>query len=539
MDIFLIISILIAVAILAVVSFYLLVHFQHPDDKNDAYFPKFVVLTGFVLAGCTVLLLPLDVANNDGYAGCDGYNTKVCGGLNMNLLWQIMYMITLVYLVFFIPFSVFFYEADDGTLMGGPRKSRAFAASIWQIAVIVIVGLVLAICYYFLSYTSIPVTEYIVPTINGGAIYETENYSQNNYSFEVDMLENLNANDIVVSDEIINDPNGDGIISIQVNIPTFCIAFMSFIGWFFFAFFGGVGLASFPMDGILAYVNRPRHMDAVEYAEAQLSLRNRTNELVNVGELLKIERAQRESSYSSGGGGWCGGKSDRKSNKIDRKTLNQFKQSIFLLEKDVADFSSATQSKEQYSVFIPYFQLFGGILSSILSILWIIQVCIYVLPTIPVHPFLNDYFKWFDLWFPLFGVISVAVFSLYLLGAAVNGCFKCGLRFFFFTLYPMKLHRTYMSSFLFNIALVLLCSVPAVQFSVLAFAEYAQYTDVLQMFGVQVKYLEFFSIFFEKKIFDYVLLAMACLTTMYLICKPRESPYSALELRDRLKSRND
>ncbi len=43
--------------------------YQHPDDKNDAYVPKLVVLFGFVLSGATVLLLPLDVANNEGYAG--------------------------------------------------------------------------------------------------------------------------------------------------------------------------------------------------------------------------------------------------------------------------------------------------------------------------------------------------------------------------------------------------------------------------------------------------------------------------------------
>ena len=43
--------------------------YQHPDDKNDAYIPKLVVWFGFVLSGATVLLLPLDVANNEGYAG--------------------------------------------------------------------------------------------------------------------------------------------------------------------------------------------------------------------------------------------------------------------------------------------------------------------------------------------------------------------------------------------------------------------------------------------------------------------------------------
>jgi len=68
-DLFLIFTIVIAFAILTISGLYLVVKYQHPDDKNDAYFPKLVVLFGFVLAGATVLLLPLDVANNEGFAG--------------------------------------------------------------------------------------------------------------------------------------------------------------------------------------------------------------------------------------------------------------------------------------------------------------------------------------------------------------------------------------------------------------------------------------------------------------------------------------
>ena len=68
-DIFLIVSMVVAFFILLVVGFYFLVYYQHPDDHNDAYFPKGVVILGFVLAGATVLLLPLDVANREGYPG--------------------------------------------------------------------------------------------------------------------------------------------------------------------------------------------------------------------------------------------------------------------------------------------------------------------------------------------------------------------------------------------------------------------------------------------------------------------------------------
>jgi LMBR1 domain-containing protein 1 len=68
-DIFLIVSTVVTFFILAVVALYLLVYYQHPDDHNEAYVPKGVVLGGIVLAGATALLLPLDVANNEGYAG--------------------------------------------------------------------------------------------------------------------------------------------------------------------------------------------------------------------------------------------------------------------------------------------------------------------------------------------------------------------------------------------------------------------------------------------------------------------------------------
>jgi LMBR1 domain-containing protein 1 len=68
-DIFLIVSLTVVFFILLVVAVYLLVYYQHPDDHNEAYFPKFVVIIGIMLAGTTALLLPLDVANNDGYAG--------------------------------------------------------------------------------------------------------------------------------------------------------------------------------------------------------------------------------------------------------------------------------------------------------------------------------------------------------------------------------------------------------------------------------------------------------------------------------------
>jgi LMBR1 domain-containing protein 1 len=68
-DIFLIVVTVVIFLLLFVSSFYILVYYQHPDDRNDAYFPKVIVVLGFVMAGATVLGLPIDVVNNEGYAG--------------------------------------------------------------------------------------------------------------------------------------------------------------------------------------------------------------------------------------------------------------------------------------------------------------------------------------------------------------------------------------------------------------------------------------------------------------------------------------
>ena len=160
-----------------------------------------------------------------------------------------------------------------------------------------------------------------------------------------------------------------------------------------------------------------------------------------------------------------------------------------------------------------------------------------MVPNTPLAPFLNSYFEWFDSRFPLFGVLSVALFTLYLLFAAIKGCFKFGLRVACIQLHPMILGKTYMSSFMFNIGLVLLCALPVVQFATASFADYARFSTIRQLFGVQIENLVFFGFWWTQNIFVYIFLAMSVLSAMYLCCKPRDTPPSGVELRDRLQSR--
>lgn len=60
---FLIIVTIVVAALVVVSNLHILVHFQHPEDRNQAWFPKLVVIFGLSLAMLSVLMFPLDVAN--------------------------------------------------------------------------------------------------------------------------------------------------------------------------------------------------------------------------------------------------------------------------------------------------------------------------------------------------------------------------------------------------------------------------------------------------------------------------------------------
>ena len=469
----------------------------------------------------------------------------------MELFWNILYILVLVWLVLFIPFSTFYYEADDGTLMAGTsigskqkKTSRVWSAMKYQLGVIIIVALVLFISYAFLNKTKIPVREYKAPSLSSAVTYDTSKIFVNNtvQVFSRNQLANVTMMDTVTLAKTMKEPIS--FIELKVGLVTYVTALMSFIGWFFFAIFGGVGMAALPLDLMLTFKNRPRHMDAVEMADAQTGIRDRVNELVDIGEMIKIEEEELSSDMDTAGKkGFMGvfksggPKLTRKEKKQRAKTLKEFKQAVYILEKDIEEFKACTTSYNEYNPLIPFAALFFGIISIILSVFWVLQIVLYVLPVFMVHPLLNSYFRWFDTWFPMFGVLSVAIFTFYLLLCALIGCFKFGLRLLFFTIHPMKPNKTYMSSFLFNIALLLLCSIPVVQFATEAFAEYARNTTALQVFGTQIRYMKFFSFFFLNNVFIYAFLIMCLLTFLYLMVKPMDKSTDGKALKLKLESR--
>lgn len=555
-DVFLIVVTVVAFLILLVASVYLVIHYQHPDDKNDAYFPKLVVIIGIMLAGATCLLLPLDVANNDGFAGCDGYETSLCGGLNMALFWDIFFWLIPIWCFLMIPFSSFYYEADDGMLMAGTsvnpdakKKSRVLSALCYTLGVVVFVSVAFGMGFYYLSESSIPVVEYTGTDLKtatqlgsdrAGVVFSTPLPQRNATTaeflpFSTSMLENMQSYDAEYSNTIVGGGSID--LVIQVTITTFFAAVMAWLGWFLFAVFGGIGMASMPLDLLLIFKNRPRHMDANEYDEVQKSMRDRVNELVEIGELIKIEQANNPEMGTVGGFGNYFNSEKRKEARIERQAVLEFKQGVYLLEQDVEDFKASTMAYENYNPLRPYISLFFGLCSIVISMAWVVHIVVFIFPSTPWYSFLNSYFAWFDQFFSLFGTLSVALFTIYLLFAAITGCFKFGLRVACIQLHPMVLGKTYMSSMLFNVGLVLLCATPVVQFSAQAFSEYARNSTINQIFNVQIENLAFFGIWFTNKIFVYVFLGFFVATLLYLMIRPKDGGPDGKGLINRLRKR--
>jgi LMBR1 domain-containing protein 1 len=311
----------------------------------------------------------------------------------------------------------------------------------------------------------------------------------------------------------------DSHLPIVVGFDVYVIACMTFWGWFLFVVFGGIGLASFPLDLILGFIERPQPIDEATYQQRKRIILTATQTLLGKSQELQ----DRDGNLSMERGF---GPSRRK--RILKAEYNKFKRDVVLLEEEHEKIKIAKFQRGENPV-VAYVKLIVGILAAILSLAWVFHILLYICARLwtpakkPITPMLNLLFSGLEGWlFPL-GVAFFAVFVLYLLLCVVKGCLKFGMRFFFFvSIHPMKYQATPLNSILFNVEMVLLSSAPVVQFSLAAFADYARLTDAVVIFDGQIKYLTFYRWFFEHNVFIYALLLCFLLALIYLLIKPND-----------------
>jgi len=75
-------------------------------------------------------------------------------------------------------------------------------------------------------------------------------------------------------------------LSMDVTIIVFGAAFMSFIGWFLFSIYVGIGFVALPTDMINAFRLRPKLLSAAASRVQKTALKKRAEELIKVGEAL-------------------------------------------------------------------------------------------------------------------------------------------------------------------------------------------------------------------------------------------------------------
>jgi len=268
-----------------------------------------------------------------------------------------------------------------------------------------------------------------------------------------------------------------------VTFVIYLAALMSFVGWFFFAIYVGIGFVALPLDAFNAFRYRPRPKDARTLNTMRKALEVRAKELMGVAMAMVADQV----SYG-----------DERHSRTERRRRgranvqegNRDRVLVEMLETDLEDYqmSNPAYYREHFNPIWAYAKLVFGVISIIMTLAWVVHIIIYMLFNPPVrvglgggdlllpthtttphhhatprptraqlYGFLNNYFTWFDQWFPLFGTISVAIFGLYLLLAVAKGNTKFGTRFFLIKVHPMEPHKTLLNAFVFNIALVLLC----------------------------------------------------------------------------------
>ncbi|KAJ7517870.1 hypothetical protein O6H91_21G043800 [Diphasiastrum complanatum] len=111
-NIVLLVIVLVVCVLVLLFNTYLLINYQHPDDHNQAYFPKFIVILGLSVAQLSILMLPADVANRH---ACQHaiYNGACKVTLPMKQLWFAVYIVDAVLVFLVIPFTMFYYEGDQ------------------------------------------------------------------------------------------------------------------------------------------------------------------------------------------------------------------------------------------------------------------------------------------------------------------------------------------------------------------------------------------------------------------------------------------
>ncbi|GLJ39322.1 hypothetical protein SUGI_0802570 [Cryptomeria japonica] len=490
-------ALIVVAAVVCVLVFlfniYLLINFQHPDDLNQAYFPKLVVVLGLSVAEISILMLPADVANQHACSHAI-YNGACKLTLPMKDLWLAIYILDAVLVFFVIPFAMFYYEGDQEKSIG----KRVLSALMWVIMTAVVVGLVLGILYGLVGKVDFTVRHLSSAT-------NTFPSSWSDLSSNRPCIQGTNGSSLQCAAYTARS-SSESTWTMRTTFPEYVVALATIVGSVLFSIFGGVGIACLPLGLIFSFLRRPKAViTRAQYIKEATELGKRARDIKEAAAAL-----QREERSGNKGRKW-------------RKNVKAVEKELLFLEEDVKGLEEIYPQGEKAEVswaltVLTYIgRMILGIIGFVVSVAWVAHIVIYMLINPPISPFLNVVFiKLDDVW-GLLGTVAFAFFCFYLLLAVIAGAMVLGLRLVFITIHPMKWGGTLMNSFLFNVGLILLSSISVIQFCATAFAVYAQATAAQEIFGHTLESLRGIKYLYKYNVFQIAFIVLAAVTMVYYL----------------------
>ena len=416
--------------------------------------------------------------------------------LPMKELWLATYMMMLVLIVIVVPFTLFYYEQDHDMSVRG----KLVSSTGWVAGTFIILGLILGLTYGFVGFVDLPVTTLYSGVATFGASEAVFGASAAACIATNGFPGSASGYACDASSDVPKET-----WSVRTSFPVYVVALTSVLSWVLFIAFGGVGLSAIPVDCIKAFLGRPRVVIAKsEYIKIAGKIAEHAQAVI--AEAREVQREERGTGRTR--------KTRRALAKIDKK-LTQIEEDELTLQK-IFPQGEDREASWMLTVTGYYAQLVLGIVTFVVSLMWLLHIGLYIFPSPPVTPFLNEFFLAMDSAWGLLGTASFALFCLYLILCVIKGNITLGFRLLLFAVYPMKLNGTLMSSFLFNVGLIMLSSVAVIQFCARAFDGYAAETSVAEIFGEEMNHLRGIGALFAENVFLYVFFGFSVLSALTL-----------------------
>jgi len=196
------------------------------------------------------------------------------------------------------------------------------------------------------------------------------------------------------------------------------MSFISFIGYWIFTIYGGIGLTALPMDLITEFINRPKLVSSKEAAENKISLKARNNTMIT--QLTQLKEDQKELQITEG----FFNKRSKKS-KLNN-AFKKIKSEVIKLESDLKIFDLEMDFGETNP--IPFYaKLLLGIFLIIMSFFWWIHIIVFVLDE--SGNFFNNMLMGLESGNAMFISVSIIFgLSFYMLMVTMKGTFKVGVK---------------------------------------------------------------------------------------------------------------